>query len=58
MALQPKDHQKIKHSMRTVKRRTPALVNRSNKRILMEIAPEVRDNWNYPYWWYHCGHYY
>ena len=39
MALQAIDRAKIKHTMKVNKRKTPTLVNRTNKSVLVELVP-------------------
>lgn len=39
MSLQPIDRQRIKHNKTVANRSVPALVNRSNKTVLVELSP-------------------
>jgi len=39
MAMQPVDRKNSKHTFKTAPRAKPSLVNRTNKRILADLAP-------------------
>lgn len=61
MALQPIDRSKAKHAIKTMPRKVPSLVNRTNKRVLPELVPQhallsrFQGGWNAFYqqrdWW-------